>query len=110
MNIQQFQNKREELLTEIGSIDRMHKGRLSEEYRERVVDGQLHRSGPYFKHQQWENGKNVSRRVKPEEVQSLREGIAQMDRFKRLCEDYSETTVAMTEELHKQHDSKKNSV
>lgn len=39
----------------------MHKGRLCEEYRVRMVDGQIRRSGPYFKHQQWENDKPKSR-------------------------------------------------
>jgi len=109
MNIQQLQTKRKELLDQIGAIERMHKGRLSEEYRERMVDGRIHRTGPYFKHQQWEKGKNLSRRVKGDEAQRLREGIAEMDRFKHLCDDYAETTVAMTEELEKQHESKKNS-
>lgn len=97
------------MLTQIAEIDRMRKGRLSEEYRERMVDGEVHQTGPYFKHQEWKNGKNVSRRVKAEEAGPLREGIAQMDRFRRLCEDYADTTVAMTEHLEKQDGGKKNS-
>lgn len=108
MNTNQYQRKRKELLDQIAGIERMRKGRLSEEYRERVVDGQVRRSGPYFKHQQWKNGKNVSKRVKGEKAERLKEGISGMDRFKRLCEDYAETTVAMTEHLEDQSNSKKN--
>jgi len=109
MNMKNYQAKREELLNQMGSIERMREGRLSEEYRERVVDGQTLRNGPYYKHQQWKDGKNVSRRVKAEEAERLREGIEGMDQFKRLCEDYAQTTVAMTEQMEGQSDAKKNS-
>jgi hypothetical protein len=104
-----YQAKRKELLDQMEGIDRMHEGRLSEEYRERVVDGQRLRNGPYYKHQQWKGGKNVSRRVKADEAERLREGIEGMDQFKRICEDYARTTVAMTEHMEGQGDGKKNS-
>ena len=84
----------------------MRMGCLSEEYRERAVDGRIRRTGPYFKHQQWEKGKNLSMRVKGAKAERLREGIRAMGRFKRLCQDYAETTVAMTEHLEDQGDSK----
>lgn len=109
MDMNDYQAKRKELLDQMEGIDRMHEGRLSEEYRERVVDGQTLRNGPYYKHQQWKGGKNVSRRVKADEAERLREGIEGMDQFKRLCEDYARTTVAMTEHMEGQSDAKKNS-
>lgn len=109
MNIVDYHAKRDELLNLMGRIERMHEGRLSEEYRERVVDGETIRNGPYYKHQQWKDGKNVSRRVKADEAELLREGIEGMDRFKRLCDDYARTTVAMTEHMESQCDGKKNS-
>lgn len=109
MNTNNYQAKRKELLDRMEGIDRMHEGRLSEEYRERVVDGQTLRNGPYYKHQQWKDGKNVSRRVKADEAERLREGIEGMDQFKRLCEDYARTTVAMTEQMEGQSEAKKNS-
>ena len=52
----------------------------------------------------WEKGKNLSRRVKGDEARRLRQGIAEMDCFKHLYDDYAETTVAMTEELEKEHE------
>lgn len=109
MNINHYQAKRKELLDQMGGIDRMHEGRLSEEYRERIVDGRTLRNGPYYKHQKWKDGKNVSRRVKADEADQLREGIEGMDQFKRLCEDYARTTVAMTEDMEGRSDAKKNS-
>lgn len=109
MNTNDYQAKRKELLDQMEGIDRMHEGRLSEEYRERVVDGRTLQNGPYYKHQQWKDGKNVSRRVKADEAERLREGIEGMDQFKRLCEDYARTTVAMTEQMEGQSEAKKNS-
>ncbi len=104
-----YQTKREQLLNEMGKITRMHRGRLSEEYRDREIDGEKKRLGPYYKHQQWSAGKNVSRRVNSEEAQRLREGIEGMDHFKKLSDEYIEATVAMTEQERDEEDSKKNS-
>lgn len=104
-----YQNKREELLKEMGKITCMHPGRLSQEYRESQAGGKKLLLGPYYKHQQWCEGKNVSRRVKPEEAEALRRGIEGMDCFKKLSAEYIEATVAMTQEGMREQDGKKNS-
>jgi len=104
-----LQSKRKALLSEMGTIDRMHRGRLTEEYRERRVDGEVRRLGPYYKYQVWQDGRNQSRRVKPEEVDRLREGIEGLDRFKELSQQYIDATIAMNEQTHEHsQDSKKN--
>ena len=105
-----IQTKRESLLKQMGQIDTMRSGHLSEEYRERHVNGQTIRLGPYYKHQLWEDGRNKSRRVKAEEVDSLREGIRGLDRFKQLSDDYIKATVELTEQRSTgESDAKKNS-
>ena len=105
-----LQSKREFLLSEMSAIETMCRGRLTEEYRERKVDGEIRRLGPYYKYQVWEEGRNKSRRVKPEEVERLREGIHGLDRFKELSQQYIDTTIAMSEQEHDNlQDSKKNS-
>lgn len=105
-----LQAKRESLLNQMGEIDTMHRGRLSDEYRERHENGQTVRLGPYYKYQEWVDGRNKSRRVKADEVEALREGISGMDTFKQLAADYIETTVELTEQRDNQGaDSKKNS-
>lgn len=91
-----YEAKRQEILEEMGTINQMEHGRLSEEYRQREIDGRIHRTGPYYKHQVWRDGKNVTTRVKVDQVASLREGIEGMDRFKQLSSDFVATTVAMT--------------
>ena len=106
--MQDHQKQRKALLEEMSRIERMQRGRLTEEYRQREVDGELRESGPYFKHQVWCEGKNVSRRVKADEAQQLREDIAGLDRFKDLSAQYIEATVAMTEEAS-EGEGKKNS-
>ena len=91
-----YETKRQEILEEMDTIKQMEHGRLSEEYREREVDGRIHRTGPYYKHQVWRDGKNVTTRVKAAKVAPLREGIEGMDRFKQLSSDFVAATVAMT--------------
>ena len=105
-----LESKRRALLEQMGEIDTMHRGRLSEEYRERHENGQTVRRGPYYKYQEWKDGRNKSRRVKPDEVEALREGISGLDKFKELAADYIDTTVELTEQKHgKVSGSKKNS-
>lgn len=106
--MENLQSKRADLLQQMGEIDTMHRGRLSEEYRERHEDGELVRLGPYYKYQIWEDGRNKSRRVKADEVETLRDGISGMDKFKELAADYIDATVALTEQRHTE-DAKKNS-
>lgn len=97
-------------MEQIGGIDTMHRGRLSEEYRERQQNGETIRLGPYYKYQEWKDGRNRSRRIKAEEVEALREGIGGMDKFKALAADYIDTTVALTEQRYEAaaDDSKRN--
>lgn len=94
----------------MSQIDTMHRGRLSEEYRERHENGQTVRRGPYYKYQEWKDGRNKSRRIKADEVEALREGISGLDKFKELAADYIDMTVEMTEQRQDQSsESKKNS-
>ena len=64
----------------------MERGTLAEEYRERPASegGGTVRLGPYFKHQCWENGRNMSRRVPAAEVDHLREDLQNAQRFDQI--------------------------
>jgi len=106
----QYQIKRSKILSEMAGIERMQPGRLSEEYRERIVEGEVKRAGPYFKHQVWRDGKNVSTRVAADDAQALKKGIEGLDRFKELSKEFVETTIEMTHAAEENEDSgKKNS-
>ena len=51
--------------------------------------------GPYFKHQVWENGKNLTRRVPAERAGSLAQAIDGRKKFEQLAGQFIDTTVAM---------------
>ncbi len=88
-------------------IDCMEKGRLSEEYRERHKDGEKIRLGPYYKHQRWEDGHNVSRRVPTVEVEGLRKAVDGYHRFEELAKEYCELTIGMTRSRSREGAKKK---
>ena len=90
------QKRRRQILKEMAQIDRMEKGRLTEEYRERHEDGERVRLGPYYKHQRWEDGHNVSRRVATGEVAQLRRAVDGYHEFEKLSKEYTEITIGMT--------------
>ena len=74
----------------------MEEGSLKAEYRTRSIDGQTHRVGPYYKHQVWQNGRNVSRRVSVEEAPDLSAAIANRQRFEALAAQFIDLTGAPT--------------
>lgn len=52
--------------------------------------------GPYFKHQVWEDGQNLTRRIPAEQADILAEAIENRKRFEKLAEEFIQATVAMT--------------
>ena len=101
------QVRRKQILKEMGKIDRMEKGRLSAEYRERVRDGKTVRRGPYYKYQRWEGGQNISRQVPEDEAEGLRQAVEGYHRFQALAEEYAKITVEMTRHSADDKQSKK---
>jgi hypothetical protein len=52
--------------------------------------------GPYYNHQCYENGRNVSRYVPQDQVPALQEGIDGYRRFEQLMEQYVQLMVEKT--------------
>ena len=90
------QKRREQILQEMAGIDRMEKGSLSAEYRERIRGGNVVKQGPYYKHQFWDEGHNVSRRVPVEKADALRKAVDGFHQFKELSDEYADLTIQMT--------------
>ena len=88
--------QRRQILDEMVRIERMEFGSLGEELRPRVIGGKEVVAGPYFKHQQWSDGRNRSRRVPAEEVEGLRAAIEGRQNFEALASRFVELTVAET--------------
>lgn len=102
-----FAHKREQILQQMERIQTMERGSLQEESRPSKQDpGQT--NGPYFKHQIWEKGKNLTRRVPRQEAESLAQAIEGRKQFEQLAEQFVETTVARTRSQHALPESKKN--
>jgi hypothetical protein len=101
-----YEARRKQVLKRMAQIDCMEKGRLTEEYRERYRDGQTVRLGPYYKHQRWEDGRNVSRRVPTTEAEPLRKAVEGYHEFEALADEYAQITIEMTRQT-KNDDSKK---
>jgi hypothetical protein len=91
-----IQQQRQNLLNQMNQIERMELGALAEEVRSRIVDGREVISGTYYKHQEWIDGRNKSRRVQPEEAESFRVAIEGRQHFEDLASRFIELTVAQT--------------
>lgn len=88
-------DSRPKILGQLADLDTLERGTLAEEYRERPApDGRgTVRLGPYYKHQCWENGRNLSRRVPAAEVGSLRADLQNARRFDQLTSELSELAI-----------------
>lgn len=89
---------RRSLVDQIAAISTMQPGTLAEEWRERPdSEGTgVVRLGPYYKHQVWKDGRNVSRRVPADEAVLLREDIENAKRFEQLTEELAHLNIEHT--------------
>lgn len=89
---------RQALLDQIASITTMRPGTLSEEYREHPSpDGRgTVRLGPYFKHQLWQDGRNLSRRVPAAEAATLKLDVEEAKRFHQLTDQLAQLNIQHT--------------
>lgn len=86
------------LLDQIAAITTMQPGTLAEEWRERPnPEGSgVVRLGPYFKHQVWKDGRNLSRRVPVDQAVLLRDDIDNAKRFERLTGELARLNIEHT--------------
>jgi len=89
---------RQALLDQIASITTMRPGTMAEEYREHPSpDGRgTVRLGPYFKHQIWQDGRNVSRRVPAGEAATLKLDTEEAKRFHQLTDQLAQLNIQHT--------------
>lgn len=89
---------RQALLEQIASITTMRPGTLAEEYREHPSsDGRgTVRLGPYYKHQVWQDGRNVSKRVPVAEAATLKLDTQEAKRFHQLTDQLAQLNIQHT--------------
>ena len=76
------------LLQQIAQIQHMERGKLCI-----LREGP---EGPYYNHQSWEEGRNVSRYVPRDQVPAVQEAIAGYQKFQKLIEAYSQILIQQT--------------
>jgi hypothetical protein len=99
-------HKRRQILQQMEQIDRMERGSLQSETRPSQRHPDQSR-GPYFKHQIWEEGRNLTRRIPPDRAPALAKAIEGRKEFEKLAGQFVDATVAMTRD-DASTDSKKN--
>jgi uncharacterized protein DUF6788 len=88
-----FLAQRTQILQQMATLQTMEQGSLKAEFRD-SPSGE--RCGPYFKHQVWQDGSNLSRRVPPQEASALEAAIANRQRFESLATQFVDLTVSHT--------------
>lgn len=88
------------ILNQIAQIQRLEKGTLNI-----IRHGP---KGPYYNHQCYENGQNVSRYVPGDKAADFQEAIEGYQRFQKLVEEYVQLMVEKTR-VDRSSGSKKNS-
>lgn len=101
-----FAHKRQQILQQMEQIQTMEHGSLRSETRPSKRHPHCD-CGPYFKHQVWEEGRNLTRRVPADKAQEMAEAIENRVRFEKLADEFIVTTVSMTR-AQATSDSKKN--
>lgn len=88
-----FLAKRNALLRQMAALDSMELGSLKAEFRSSPSGA---RSGPYFKHQVWIDGANLSQRVSQDDAPALQAAIDNRLHFEALAQAFIDLTVEHT--------------
>jgi hypothetical protein len=91
-----FLAKRTQILEQMAALETMEVGSLKTEYRTSHAGGEEHQVGPYFKHQVWRDGHNVSQRVPADQAPALATAIAQRQQFEQLAAQFTQLTITHT--------------
>jgi len=88
-------HKCEQILQQMQQIQRMEHGSLQAQTRPSARHPGQDR-GPYFKHQVWEGGRNLTRHIPPEQADALAQAIEGRKQFEQLAEQFIDATVLLT--------------
>lgn len=87
--------KAENLLRDIGQIQKMERGKLCQ------MKGREH-----FNHQEWRAGRNIVRYIPQEEIKHVQQAIDEHAKFMTLIGQYVDEIVRITREDRKKANSK----
>ncbi|MBX3746747.1 MAG: hypothetical protein KF833_15670 [Verrucomicrobiae bacterium] len=88
-----FLAKRTALLQQMAALDSMELGSLKAEFRASPSGS---KTGPYFKHQVWNDGTNQTQRVSADDAPALQAAIDNRLQFEALAQAFIDLTVDHT--------------
>jgi hypothetical protein len=94
--LRQLQLRRQQILDEMGGINQMCRGHLSEQYFKSKQEGKTLRRGPYYVLQRWFKGKNLCERVRADQVEPVRQGVDGYKRFRQLADEFVDVCEQIT--------------
>lgn len=91
-----LQQRREQILQDMGTIDRVCRGHLSEQFFKSRQGGKTVRRGPYYVLQRWFRGKNLCERVGADQLEPIRQGVEGYKRFRQLADEFVDVCEQIT--------------
>ena len=88
-----LQAQRAQILRQLAALETMEYGSLRTELRPAPGGGT---TGPYYQHQVWEHGRNLSQRIPAAEAAALQSALANRQRAEVLAQEYIDVTVQLT--------------
>ena len=105
----QLEARREQILQQIQSIDRLRRGSLSRQFFKKRRAGSKLPQGPYFLLQGYIQGQKFSERVPAEQAPQIEPLVANYKRFEELAEQFVTVTDQLTRLSQGVPEAKKNS-
>jgi hypothetical protein len=96
MLLPSIQQQRAKILEEIGRIDSMIRGHLSQQTLQRKSSAGTSSYGPYHILQRHEKGANNCQRISAEDLEFITEAVQGHARFQELTRRYAELTEQLT--------------
>ena len=109
LNRDDLLQKRQSVLLQMQSIDRLRRGSLSKQFFQARPPAPPARRGPYFVLQGFFHGKKFSERIPPEQAAQVEQDVENYRRFQTLAEEYVTVSDQITRLPEQPQDSKKNS-
>ncbi len=107
--IQHLSAKREAILAQLQSIDRLRRGTLSRQVVVKDHGGKTVTLGPYFNLQGFHRGKKFNRHIPADKAQEVQQHVDNFKRFQALSDQCVTITDQITQLAEGLPDAKKNS-
>ena len=109
LNRDDLLQKRQALLLQMQSIDRLRRGSLSKQFFKIQPPAPSARQGPYYVLQGFFHGQKFSERIPPEQAAQVEQDVENYRRFQTLAEEYVTLSDQITRLQDQPQESKKNS-